>query len=343
MLQTNRLPIPVLYVIIFLLSFATRTTHGCTTVFNNDNATTRVVARTMDLYIPDLPMMVVEPRGIHRTGESGKNDLTWTSKYGSVVMTEFHANAVSDGLNEKGLAVHLLYLQSTQYPNPQDNKPTISNALWAQFILDNFSTVDEALKGTKNIQIIATKVHDKTWPLHLAMEDASGDAAIVEFVQGKMRIYHGSQYQVMTNEPPYDIQLANLKRYRGFGGKLPLPGDVDPLSRFVRASTFLKTLPPSTNQLESIAGLLSVIRTAMVPFGAINTSDNKIEDAWATRWVTVADLTRKIFYFNSTSAPNILWINLNNINFAEGAPILSIDPTDIHLGGDVTKKLKPNE
>jgi choloylglycine hydrolase len=96
------------------------------------------------------------------------------------------------------------------------------------FIFDS-SFVQEALDGTKDLQVIATKVKDRTWPIHLTVEDPSGDSAIIEFVAGKMKVYHGKQYQVMTNEPAYDVQLNNLKRYQGFGGKLSLPGDPDPL------------------------------------------------------------------------------------------------------------------
>ncbi len=326
---------------IIILSLSAPLSYGCTTVFANNKGTNLSVARSMDLYVSDVPMIIAEPRGMERSGETGKNALKWTSNYGNVVITAFHTNTVSDGINEKGLAVHLLYLTNTQYPIADKNKPSISNALWAQYILDNFSTVSDALKGTKNLPIIATEVHGTTWPIHLAMEDATGDSAIIEFIQGKMQVHHGSNYQIMTNEPAYNVQLANLKRYKGFGGKLPLPGDPDPLSRFVRVATFLKTLPKSSNEIESIANVLSVIRSAMVPFGAVDTSGNKTEDAWATRWISIADLTHKIFYFNSTTAPNIVWIDLTKINFTKGSQVLSIDPTDIHLEGDITKKLMP--
>jgi choloylglycine hydrolase len=324
-----------------MLGISSTFTYSCTTVFMNNKGSTLAVARTVDLYISDQPTIDVEPRGVNRSGEAGKNSLTWKSKYGNLVVTAFGTATVSDGLNEKGLAAHLLYLTGTEYPAQDKDKPTISNALWAQYILDNYATVNEALQGTKDLQIIATEVHDKKWPLHLAIEDATGDSAIIEFIQGKMQVYHGSQYQIMTNEPAYNIQLENLKRYQGFGGKLPLPGDPDPLSRFVRVATFLKTLPSSSTEIEAVANVLSVIRSAMVPFGAVDTSGNKTEDAWATRWVSVADLTHNIFFFNSTTAPNIIWVDLSKLNFAEGSPVLTIDPTDIKLEGDISKKFMP--
>ena len=84
--------------------------YSCTTVFWNNNSQAKVVARTVDLFIPDMPTILVFPRGMERQGEAGTNSLKWKSKYGSVVVTEFKTSAASDGINEHGLAAHLLYL-----------------------------------------------------------------------------------------------------------------------------------------------------------------------------------------------------------------------------------------
>lgn len=312
---------------------------ACTSVFWNDNNQAKTVARSTDLYISDMPNIVVYPRGTDRTGEAGDNSLHWKSKYGNVVITAFNSHAATDGMNEHGLAVHLLYLSKTQYELRNSKIPAISNLLWSQFILDNYKTVKEALAATQEFQVVATVLHDKEWPLHLTMQDPTGDSAVIEYINGKMKIYHGPQYNVMTNEPAYNIQLSNLKRYKEFGGKLPMPGDIDPLSRFVRASSYLKTLPQPTNPVEAIAGVLSVIRTVTVPFGAQDTSASAAEDTWATRWVSMADLTNKVYYFNSTTTPNIIWVDFANLNFNTGAPVLSIDPTNINLVGEVSKKM----
>lgn len=321
---------------------AVHITYSCTTVFANDKGSAMVVARSMDLFISDEPQIVTMPRGKMHDGQAGLNSLKWQAKYGSLIVTAFHTQAASDGLNEKGLAAHLLYLSGSEYPKITSNAPQISNSLWAQYILDNFATVNEALEGTKNLSIVATKVNGRLWPIHLAIEDATGDSAIIEFIKGEIKIYHGKQYRVMTNEPPYAIQLANLKNYKLFGGKKSLPGDTDPLSRFVRVATYLKTLPKATTEVGAIADVLSVIRTAMVPFGAEDTSGNNTEDSWPTRWVTVADLSNKLFFFNSTTAPNIIWLDLKKIDFSEKSKTLFLDPSVIDLEGDITNKLKAN-
>ncbi len=322
----------------FLL-FGASIAHSCTTVFWNNNNQAKVVARSVDLFTPDLPHIVVYPRAMKRTGGEEEHSLHWSSKYGSVVVTEFNSSAASDGINEFGLAAHLLYLTGSTYEKRENSIPSLSNTLWAQYILDNFKTVKEALEAIDNFQIIETVLYKQTWPLHLNIQDATGDAAVIEFINGKKIVYHGPQYTVMTNEPAYSIQLQNLKRYSAFGGTLALPGDSDPLSRFVRVATYLKTLPAPKDVREAVAGVLSVIRTAMVPFGAIDTSGNKTEDAWPTRWVSVADLSQKTFYFSSTITPNIIWLDLNKLDFSEGKAVLSLDPNDITLIGDIKNKL----
>jgi penicillin V acylase-like amidase (Ntn superfamily) len=284
-------------------ALSANTSIACTVAFSNTNDIAKVAARTMDLYMDDMPTLVVFPRGTSHDGGAGDNSLKWKSKYGTVVLTAFHSTAVSDGLNEAGLAAHLLYLHGTEYEKRDSTLPAISNAIWAQYILDNFKTVDEAVNAIKQVQIVSTKVHGREWPLHLTIEDATGDSAIFEFINGKIDIHHGAQYNVMTNEPVFDLQLKNLKKYKLFGGKLPMPGDADPLSRFVRASSYLKTSPKPTDYMSAIANVLSVIRTTMVPFGAEDTSGGEAIDSWDTRWATLSDLTQKIYYFNSTTLP----------------------------------------
>ena len=60
--------------------------------------------------------------------------------------------------------------------------------------------------------------------VHLAIEDASGDSAVIEFVKGVQKIYHGKQYHIMTNDPAYDEQLKLLEtRSMDFANPRELP------------------------------------------------------------------------------------------------------------------------
>ncbi len=311
---------------------------GCSRVFFN-NPVAKVVARSMDLNVNDLPRMVAYPRGIEREGRAGPNSVEWKSKYGSLVITAFN-QATSDGMNEKGLAAHLLYLHNTKYEE-RDERKGLANSLWIQYFLDNFATVQEALDSLQDFQVISTEVNGQKWPLHAVLEDATGDSAILEYIDGKQHVHHGKEYVVATNDPIYQEQAENLKRYKLFGGDLALPGDVDSQSRFVRASSFLKTLPQPKNEREAIARAVAVIRTVMVPRGAVDTSGHEEGVSWPTLWLAAADTTHKIYYFNSTLRPNTFWIELVNLDFSETAPLLELDPHNPRLAGDVSKLFTP--
>jgi choloylglycine hydrolase len=53
--------------------------YSCTTVFWNTNSQAKVVARTVDLFLPDHPKIFVFPRGVERNGKAGDSSLTWTN------------------------------------------------------------------------------------------------------------------------------------------------------------------------------------------------------------------------------------------------------------------------
>jgi penicillin V acylase-like amidase (Ntn superfamily) len=44
-----------------------------------------------------------------------------------------------------------------------------------------------------------------------------------------------------------------------------------------------------------------------------------------TLWRTVSDLTNKLYYFESTTSPNIIWVSLDELDFNHGAPSKKID------------------
>jgi len=312
---------------------------ACSRILWNDNGQAVVVARTFDFFKADGAKVVVSPRGLERDGLFGEggNAIKWKSKYGSVTITSF-GKIPSDGMNEKGLCANVLYLGPTKYE--EDNgKPGLSNLLWGQYMLDNYATVAEALEGMKALRIVPTEIMGKTWPLHLSLEDAGGDSAIVELVDGKLVIHHGREFTVMTNEPTLDEQLANLKNYKEWGGDRAMPGDIDPLSRFVRACSYMKTLPKPKDQYEALAGVYGVARNIAVPYGAHDTSGSETTDTWPTLWSTLADLTNRVYYFQSSLSPNLFWVDFGKLDLSEGTPARTIEAYDPTLAGEVSGKL----
>ncbi len=331
---------------------------ACSRIFWNTNKQAVVVARSMDWDHPFGERLVIYPRGVQMQGGAGENSLTWVSKYGSigVVPYEFALKALKgsagkemdplvdgnmEGMNEKGLAAHLLYLHVTKYEDRDARKPGVTYLRWLRYVLDNFETVKDAVAALRDVQTVPIEIGGTVYPLHMAIEDPSGDSAIIEFIDGNMVIHHGREYTVMTNEPPYPVQLANLERYKPFGGTIEdLPGGVEPEDRFVRAATFLKTLPEPKDQAEALAYLYSVIRNVSVPFGALYGSGPGA-GTYPTWWTSASRLKDRLFYFNWTSNPNVVWVNLNKVDFAAEKPIKFLDPSKIDLVGDVTDKFVP--
>ena len=296
-----------------------------------------IVARTMDLYMDDHAKMMIYPRGI-ATKPNFAGGLSWVSKYGSVAIRSLGA-ANSDGMNEKGLTANLLYLDGSEY-EARDQRPGVANIQLAQFMLDNFSTVAEALEGFNKIQVISAKASDREWPVHLSIADKAGDSAVIEFIKGKVVITRGPSTVVMTNEPPLSVQLEGLKKYSGFGGKQYLPGDTDPAARFVRATAFLKTLPEPKKNEQALANLFGVAHTVFVPRGTSDSAGSGSTDIWPTLWATMADSKNGVYYFQSSSAPNLIWLDFKNVRFGKGSPLLVLDVTNPALSGDVSKKMK---
>jgi choloylglycine hydrolase len=322
-----------------------RNAEACTRIFWNSNGQAMLAARTMDLDKDDKPTIYVFPKGISKNGGADVNPARWTSQYGSVVMAFKGSLHLSDeGINTKGLAFHYLVLDGTVYET-RDSRPGVDAGRYGQYLLDNAANVAEALTLMSQTQLVPGWM-GTFYPCHLALEDAAGDSAVVEFVGGQMKVYHDPDKPayILTNEPPLDQQRANLTRYKGFGGDLPWPGDVDPTSRFVRASAFLMTLDEQYwLRPDLISRLFSAIRPAATPFGAIMFQDDGPEvAAWPTLWTAVSDLTNKAIYFTHTMARNSFWIDMGKLNFSPGAPVLYLRADRTDLFGDVSGLLKPH-
>lgn len=301
------------------------TTEACTRVVYQGKDNTVLTARSMDWKEDTRSNLWIFPRGMKRNGEIGKNPLEWTSKYGSVVASAYDICS-TDGMNEKGLVANLLWLAESEYPQWDGKKPGLSIAAWVQYILDNFATVDEAVsyveKGT--FEVVSDMMPDGTRmaTLHLSISDDDGDNAIFEYIGGELKIHHDKSYQVMTNSPVFDQQLALNDYWKNIGGTTFLPGTNRAADRFVRASFYINAIPKVADTRTAVASVFSVIRNTSVPLGITTPNEPNIS---STRWRTVSDQKNKVYFFESTIQPNVFWVNLQDVDFSEKAPVKMLD------------------
>ena len=289
---------------------------ACTRVVYLGDNNQVITARSMDWKQDVGTNLWVFPRGMKRDGQAGKNAIKWTSKYGSVIASGYDIST-TDGVNEAGLNANLLWLVESEYPNAKtSNKPTLSLSLWAQYVLDNFASVDEAVKALEKEPFIvlsdAVPGESRLATLHLSISDKSGDSAIIEYIKGKQVIHHSRDYQVMTNSPTYEKQIALDDYWQAIGGTTMLPGTNRAADRFARASFYINAIPKSGTPQDTVASVFSVIRNVSVPFG-LNTEEEP--NISSTRWRTVFDHSRQLYFFELTQSPNVFWVDLKKINF----------------------------
>jgi len=329
-----------------VLTLLAQNSDACTRILWNDNKLGVFVSRTMDWPESTEPKLVVFPRGTRHDGGLiahgpervvKENPAKWAAKYGSLVTTVYGLGAV-DGVNEKGLGIHLLYLNATDFGPRDPNKPGLHAGLWGQYVLDNAASVDEALRVLEKVQIVPVEARGHKATVHLAMEDASGDSAIVEYIGGKAVIHHGREYRIMTNDPKYDDQLALLQKqdFSKPSSTMPLPGNVNPEDRFQRATYYSALLPEPKSDREAVAGVLAIARNVSVPFGA----PYKGFGIYNTEYRTAIDLGKRLYFFELTTAPSVIWTDLMKFDLKPGAPVMGLDPDSISLAGNVTAKFQ---
>ena len=285
-------------------------------VYLGDNQNV-ITARSMDWKSDVGTNLWAFPQGMQRTGEVGPNSIKWTSKYGSVIASGYDIST-TDGVNEAGLAANLLWLVESEYPPLPKGKPGLSVAAWAQYVLDNFSSVAEAVEALKaepfNVVTSAVPGESRLATLHLSMSDATGDSAIIEYIDGKQVIHHDRSYQVMTNSPAFDAQLAMNAYWQSIGGTVMLPGTNRAADRFARASFYVNAVPQSQDPRLSLASVFSVIRNVSVPFGITTPDEPNIS---STRWRSVIDHKQGLYFFESAITPNTFWVDLKKLDFSK--------------------------
>ncbi|MFG0332168.1 MAG: linear amide C-N hydrolase, partial [Maioricimonas sp. JB049] len=273
---------------------------------------TVVVGRSMDWAEDPGTNLYCLPRGMQRHGSAGPNSIEWTSRYGSLVGS-FYDIASVDGMNEKGLVANMLYLVESDYGTPNGKTPLMSISLWTQYVLDNFASVEEAVHALRQepFRIVAPVLPDGSPAQgHLSISDPSGDSAIFEYVDGKLVIHHGREYQVMTNSPTFDKQLALNEYWQQIGGTIMLPGTNRAADRFARTSFYITSMKPTDDPQQAVASVFSIIRNASVPLGYTTPGEPNIS---STIWRTAFDQKNRVMYFDSATSPSVLWVALDKL------------------------------
>ncbi len=301
--------------------------HACTRAVYLGPEDRVLTGRTMDWKLPIVSNLWAFPRGMERDGAAGARSVTWTSRYGSLAVSGYDIST-ADGMNEAGLVVNLQWNVEATYPEDDGVTPRISLSVFPQYMLDRYATVAEAVTDLRENPVLVQGGEVPVGPpgraatVHLSLSDATGDSAVLEFVDGEMMIWHDRSYQVMTNEPGYASQLAIREYWDGVNPREFMPGTVRATDRFVRASFYINAVEQTADPRRAAASVFSVMRQVSVPWG-ISIADQP--NLSTTRWRVVADHKARRYYVESVKSPSVFWVDLGALDLAQGSDVRKLD------------------
>src|SRR5579859_3343763 len=105
------------------LAFFADAAYACTTFFVHGSADA-VVAKNLD-WPSGGGAIYINKRNVRKVAAfiRASTPLTWTSKYKSLTYTETGRDFPWEGINEAGVAVHMLELSSSVVPPANDPRP----------------------------------------------------------------------------------------------------------------------------------------------------------------------------------------------------------------------------
>ena len=261
---------------------------ACTTFFINKNGQL-LFGRNYD-WITDAGMVCTNLKGLSKTSmqtETGET-LNWVSQYGSITFNQYGKEMPTGGMNEKGLVVELMWLDETKYPSA-DTRPAIGVLQWIQYQLDNCTTIDDIIATDKKLRISATG----TTPLHYLIADANGNAATIEFLNGKMVVHKGKDLSVpvLTNNI-YDESVKAYKNSTAYGNSL---------ERFAEACNMIQKLNAGSVSKPLIDYSFDIL-------GEVAQGDY-------TKWSIVYDITNKTIQFKTNRFKQVKTVSFAAFDF----------------------------
>ncbi|MBO9634218.1 MAG: linear amide C-N hydrolase [Chitinophagaceae bacterium] len=287
----------------------------CSTFLLNKNGQL-VFGRNYD-WVSGNGVIVVNTAGLQKTSftPGSHTGINWVSQFGSVTFNQFGKEFPHGGMNEKGLVVELMWLHGTEYPAP-DKRAAMNELQWIQYQLDNCTTIEEVIANDTKIRI----EHNSSAPLHYLVADASGRAATIEFLNGKMVVHKGNElrYPVLTNST-YEQSIAQLDP------ATRATESNNSLDRFTQACKMLDTYQQGDDKTPPVDYAFNML--------------NKVSQGKYTKWSIVYDITNKQIHFITIGNTQRRTISFSGLDLTCGQQAMSVDinaPLKGNISGNLT-------
>jgi penicillin V acylase-like amidase (Ntn superfamily) len=238
-----------------------------------------------------------------------------------------------DAINEKGLGMAgLNFVGNADYKEYVEGKDNIAQFEFITWILSQCANVKEARVLVEKMNLLNISFNDKlpVAQLHWIIAD-SKESITVESVKEGIKIYE-NPVGVLTNNPPFDIQMfalnnymnlstkspennfskeLNLNQYSRGMGALGLPGDLSSQSRFVRVAFTKMNSISGEGEEESVSQFFHILNSVDQQRGCCDLGDGKYE---ITIYTSCCNTNKGIYYYTSYDNHQITAVDMNREN-----------------------------
>lgn len=284
-----------------------------------DNGGHGVFGANFDHSWTDEGLVFVNKRGASKYSMSGgdvNHRIHWTSRYASVSFNLVGYEYAWGGMNEAGLSISTMSLDETVQP-PPDDRPVLDNGEWVQYLLDTCATVEEVIATDAEVRILTVD--------HYLVGDGSGNAATIEFLDGRMVVHRGQDLPVATlTNNTYEELLGTWDLLRNSGNYTWLSSSP---RRFCLAADRVVGFSP-TGDAEAVD----------YAFDTLNLVRGERFSASPTNWSLVFDTENLRAYFTTRRNRHLRWVDLKTVDLRCGRPVRMMDVND-GGPGDVADEL----
>jgi choloylglycine hydrolase len=353
-----------IFCLLFVINLIILRTEACTSFIVKSTDNGYVYGRTLEfgLNLESVPIAIPRNFQYQGTGVNNAPGKSWKTKYAAIGLNGIHLPILVDGVNEKGLTGGMLYAPNTavyQDVSAQNSANSIASYEMLTFALTNFATVAEAKEGFKKIMINKTghAPFVGAVPIHLTLHDMTGKSIVIEYNNGKLFVYDNPT-GVMTNDPNFAYQLANIGQYSNLSPKeaTPLkingtefvppssgsglhgiPGDFLSPSRFIRAIAYSASAPVTGTAEQQVPIVFHILNNFDIPPGAIQLSDKNPYGGGTggferTEWLAVVDAKNLIYYVKTYDNPTVQMLDMKKLNLdAKDIQTFTLQPNEVKL------------
>ena len=219
-----------------------------------------------------------------------------------------------DATNEKGVSIAgLRFAGNAHYPAVAEGKDNVSPFEFIPWILSQCGNLQEVKKLLDRINLAKVPFSEELplTPLHW-MISCGEESLVVESMADGLHVYE-NPVGVMTNNPPFPVQLWNLENTK------MIPADLESPSRFVRAAHVLKNSVCGTSEEESVGQFFHIL-TAVEQQRGCNRMESGLYEI--TAYSSCCNADRGIYYYVTYGNRQITAVDMRKENLESDALVL---------------------